>query len=317
MDFWAVTLAGGVSYGLLLFMLSAGLALVYGLQGVLNFAHAALYMLGAYVAQALAQRVGFWWALGLAPLLVGTLAAGFEWAVLRRIRAKNAGASHLPELLATFGLAYVVQEAVQLVWGRGTLDFQPPPGLQGAALVLLRDASGALHWVWGDAPAALCAAAAACTPLPATRAFIAALALLMLALLALLARTRAGLLLLAARTQPQMVQALGHRLPLLHTLVFGAGAALAALAGVAGGCTFATEPQMAADVGGLAFVVVALGGARSVVGTLAASLLIGVLQTAAVAAPAAVPGAQFAPLLPYALLAAVLLARPQALAGRR
>lgn len=339
MDFWAITLLGGVSYGLLLFMLSAGLTLVFGLMGVLNFAHASFYMLGAYLAYSLSLRAGFWAALLLAPLAVGVLGALFEHFVLRRIRARSGAGAHLPELLATFGLAYVLLEAVQLAWGRGPLDFQPPPALQGAAFTLLRDAAGSVHFIWGDAPAGVCAAAAACTPLPATRAFIALLALLMLVLLALLSRTRTGAVIRAALSEPQMVQALGHRLPLVQTLVFGAGAALAALAGVAGGSAFVTEPQMAASVATLLFVVVVLGGVGSVAGACVASLLIGVLQTAAVAAhvslldmlralhldslaAAGAPwlhwsSAQLAPLLPYALLAAALLARPQALMGRR
>ena len=124
MDFWVVTLLGGVSYGLLLFMLSAGLTLTFGLMGVLNFAHASFYMLGAYVACQLTQRVGFWPALLLAPLAVGVLGALFEHFVLRRIRARSGVGAHLPELLATFGLAYVLLEAVQLAWGRGPLDFR-------------------------------------------------------------------------------------------------------------------------------------------------------------------------------------------------
>ena len=338
MDFWAVTLLGGASYGLLLFMLSAGLTLTFGLMGVLNFAHASFYMLGAYVACQLSQRVGFWPALLLAPLPVGALAAVFEAVVLRRIRARSAGNGHMPELLATFGLAYVLLEAVQLVWGRAPLDFQPPHALQGAAFTLLRDASG-LHFLWGDAPPDACAAALACTPLPATRAFIALLALVMLLALAALARTRTGAVIAAALSEPQMVQALGHRLPLVQTLVFGAGAALAALAGVAGGSAFVTEPQMAESVATLLFVVVVLGGAGSVAGAFAASMLIGVLQTAAVAAHVSVldalralhldsfaaadapwlhwSSAQLAPLLPFALLALALTLRPQALMGRR
>lgn len=171
------------------------------------------------------------------------------------------------------------------------------------------------------------------------RAFMAAVALGMLgALWLLLARTRLGLVVQAALTHPQMAQALGHNVPRVFMLVFGCGTALAALAGVLGGSAFVTEPGMAQALGPIIFVVVMVGGLGSLAGALAASLLIGLLQTAAVAvnasvldalqalhlAPAAsdspllrLPLAQIAPVLPYLLLVLVLAIRPQELMGRR
>ena len=328
-----VTLLNGISYGLLLFMLSAGLTLIFSLMGVLNFAHASFYMLGAYAGWTLAGWLGFAPALALAPLAVGLAGAAFERWVLRRVHAFG----HLPELLATFGLAYVVQEAVQLAWGRGPLDFAPPAWLQGPAFTLVSHPQQGPQWVAGAAGSAVCQTAV-CTPFAATRAFMAAVALGMLgALWLLLARTRLGLVVQAALTHPQMVQALGHNVPRVFMLVFGCGTALAALAGVLGGSVFVTEPGMAQALGPIIFVVVMVGGMGSLAGAFAASLLIGLLQTAAVAVDASLldaltalhlapaghwpllrlPLAQIAPVLPYLLLVLVLAFRPQGLMGRR
>jgi len=134
MEFFITTALNGLSYGLMLFMLSAGLTLTFSMMGVLNFAHASFYMLGAYLGFSIAQRWGFWAALVLAPLAVGVLGALFERLCLRRVHALG----HVPELLVTFGLSYIVLEIVQLVWGRSALDFSPPPSLQGPAFTLQR-----------------------------------------------------------------------------------------------------------------------------------------------------------------------------------
>lgn len=335
MDLLALQALNGLSAGLLLFLLSAGLTLVYGMLGVLSFAHAGFYMLGAYVAWSLAGLLGFWPALLLAPLAVGALGAGFERAVLRRVQH----AGHLPGLLVTFGLGLVIAEAVQLAWGRAPLDVAPPALLQGPALTL-QASEGVLRAWWGEAPAGACAAAG-CVQFPRTRAFMMAVALAMLALQwALLTRSRLGLLVQAALTHPQTVQTLGHDLPRIATGVFGAGCALAALAGVVGGVTFVTEPGMAAVMGPLVFVVVVVGGLGSLAGAFVAALGIGLLQTLPLAVDASLadalralgwavaPGdpawplaritlAQAAPLLPYALLVGMLLLRPRGLLGTR
>src|SRR5437667_9134783 len=151
----AISLLNGVSYGLLLFMLSSGLTLIFSMMGVLNFAHASFYMLGAYVAYSIARLTGFWPALFVAPLVVGALGALFERSCLRRVHKFG----HVPELLITFGLAYVVLELVQLIWGRAVLDFQPPEVLRGPVFTLVNSSVDGLHFVWGAAPAAMCRAA--------------------------------------------------------------------------------------------------------------------------------------------------------------
>jgi branched-chain amino acid transport system permease protein len=330
-----INVLNGISSGLLLFMLSSGLTLIFSMMGVLNFAHASFYMIGAYIAYTLTGIFGFWPALIVAPLLVGLLGAGFERTALRRVHKFG----HVPELLITFGLSYVVLEVVQLVWGRTPLAFDPPAFLQGPAFTLVQQ-GGSLSVTLGAAGEELCKAAA-CSRFPMTRAFMMFVALLMLvALWLLLTRTRIGLVIQAALTHPEAVEALGHNVPRVFMLVFGSGCALAGLAGVIGGITFITEPAMAAVVGSIIFVVVVVGGMGSLAGAFVASLLIGLLQTLPLTVDksladainavggqvsASTPGwpllritlSQAAPILPYLLLVLILIFRPKGLLGTR
>ena len=160
----------------------------------------------------------------------------------------------MPELLVTFGLSYVLLELVQLIWGRTSVPFSPPPALQGPAFTLVQSSAESMRFVLGVAPEAMCKGAAdvvvQCSRFPLNRAFLAGVALFMLlALWLLLTRTRIGLVIQAALTHPEMVESLGHNVPRVFMLVFGAGCALAGLAGVIGGITFVTEPTMAPTVG--------------------------------------------------------------------
>jgi branched-chain amino acid transport system permease protein len=252
----------------------------------------------------------------------------------------------VPELLITFGLSYVMLELVQLIWGRNAVDFQPPEALKGPAFTLVTSSIDGMHFLWGAAPTAMCTAADAavrivCSPFPATRGFMMLIALVMLvALWLMLTRTRIGLVIQSALTHPEMVESLGHNVPRVFMLVFGAGAGLAGLAGVIGGSTFVTEPSMAATVGSVIFVVVVVGGMGSLAGAFVASLLIGVLQTFAVALDYSIFGAlkslgltlgpaaadhsllkltlaQVAPILPYLFLVLILIFRPKGLMGTR
>jgi branched-chain amino acid transport system permease protein len=342
MEFFTISMLNGLSYGLLLFMLSSGLTLIFSMMGVLNFAHASFYMVGAYVAYSIAKVIGFWPALIVAPLIVGLLGALFERHALRRVHKFG----HVPELLITFGLSYVLLEVVQLIWGRTAVDFPPPEALRGPAFTLVNSSVDGMHFVFGAAPEAMCRAADAavrivCSPFPATRGFMMLVAVCMLvALWLLLTRTRIGLVIQSALTHPEMVESLGHNVPRVFMLVFGAGAGLAGLAGVIGGSTFVTEPAMAATVGSVIFVVVVVGGMGSLAGAFVASLLIGVIQTFAVALDysigtaltglgvplsAGVAGntlmtmtlAQVAPILPYLFLVLILIFRPKGLLGTR
>lgn len=313
MEFTLITLLNGVSYGLLLFMLSSGLTLIFSMMGVLNFAHASFYMLGAYLAYAISLKFGYWTALLFAPLLVGMLGALVERYGLRNVHKHG----HIPELLFTFGLSYVMIEVVQLIWGRSTVPYAIPAVLDGPLFTIYT------------------------TTFPIYRGFMMLVALLMLLFIyLLLTRTRIGLVIQAALTHPEMAEALGHNVPRVYMLVFGGGCALAGLAGVVGGNAFITEPGMAASLGSIIFVVVVVGGMGSLAGAFIASLLIGVAQTFAVAMDYSLisvlnqagmlissdtPGyalmnltiAQVAPILPYLLLVLILIFRPRGLLGTR
>jgi branched-chain amino acid transport system permease protein len=298
----------GVLYGMLLFMMASGLTLIFSMMGVLNFAHASFYMLGAYFGFELSRHIGFWPAFALAPLIVGAIGALVERYGLRRVHRLG----HVSELLFTFGLAFVIEELVQMVWGKLPVDYRVPPSLDFVAFSLFD------------------------TTYPAYRVFMLVTAAAMFAaLLAVLTRTRAGLIIQAALTHPDMVAMLGHNVPRIFMLVFGAGAALAGLAGVIAGPALVTQPAMASLLGPILFVVIVVGGLGSLTGAFAASLLIGLVQTFAVAlnvsfasvfGPAAPPFlgdlwqvtvAQLAPVMPYFLLVFVLIFRPAGLMGTR
>jgi branched-chain amino acid transport system permease protein len=313
MEFFTISLLNGISYGLLLFMLSSGLTLIFSMMGVLNFAHASFYMLGAFFAYAVTQLVGYWPALVIAPLLVGALGALFERYCLRRVHKFG----HVAELLITFGLSFIILEMVQLIWGTSSVDYRVPAEL-----------SGPLFTLYG-------------TQFPIYRGFMMFVALLMLvAIWLLLTRTRIGLVIQAALTHPETVEALGHNVPRVFMLVFGGGAALAGLAGVIGGNAFVTEPGMAGAVGPVIFVVVVVGGMGSLAGAFIASLAIGIIQTFAVGIDSSLLGAassigwniqpgsfgyalwhlkisQIAPILPFLFLVLMLVFRPKGLLGTR
>jgi branched-chain amino acid transport system permease protein len=248
-------------------------------------------------------------------------------------------------LLVTFGLSYIVLELVQLVWGRVAVDFSTPEPLQGPLLTLINHSQQGLSLVWGSA-GSVCASAdplvvVACSPFPITRGFIMLTAIgMMVVLWWLLTRTRIGLIIQAALTHPETVETLGHNVPRVFMLVFALGTGLAGLAGVIGGVTFITEPAMAATVGSVIFVVVVVGGMGSLSGAFLASLLIGVIQTFAVAIDYSIlqlltdlgvkladsakqntmlqlSVSQAAPVLPYLLLVLILIFRPRGLLGKR
>lgn len=293
MDWFLVNAINALTFGLLLFLLSSGLTVAFGLMGVLSFAHGALYALGAYLGWQIAQVAGFWTALCVAPFAVGVFGVAIERLVLQRVRARG----HLPELLATCGIGYVISEAITLVWGRNVLDAYTP-----AAWVQT-------NWsVLG-------------VQIGATRAASVAIALGVLIVLAIVLRaTRVGLVLRAALSNPAMVGALGVPLPRVHALVFGASCALAGLAGVLGGNLFVIEPAMAASVTGLAFVIIVIGGLGSLSGALIASLAVAAVQVFSAASTASVAGidiARLAGALPYLLMVLVLALRPMGLAGDR
>jgi branched-chain amino acid transport system permease protein len=307
------SLLNGLVFGMLLFMLSSGLTLIFGMMGVLNFAHASFYMLGAYVAYTVARHVGFWPALLVAPLLVGLLGALVERHGLRRVHRFG----HIAELIFTFGVAIVIEEIVQLVWGRPAKSYDVPAALDFP-----------LFRVFGSS-------------FPAYKAFMLLVAVVIFVFIfAILTRTRAGLIIQASLTHPGTVAMLGHNVPRVFMIVFGIGCGLAGLAGVIAGPVLGTFPGMAQVLGSVVFVVIVIGGLGSLGGAFVASLLIGILQTFAVALNVSVGSvllaigipagasvalhdlwkvtvAQVAPILPYLLLVVVLIVRPTGLFGTR
>src|SRR5215467_8586696 len=251
-----VSVLNGIVYGLLLFMLTSGLTLIFSMMGVLNFAHASVFMLGAYLSYQLGRWIGFWPALVVAPLLCGLLGAAIERFGLRHVHRSG----HVAEILFTFGLAYVIEEVVTMVWGRNAVA-NPVPAVIDFPLFRL----------FG-------------TEFPAYKGLMMAISVAMFVFLWLmLARTRIGLIIRAALTHPKMVSALGHDVPGVFVLVFAIGSGLAGLAGVIGGFMLLTQPTLAHAIGPIVFVAVVVGGLGSLSGALIASMLIGILQTFAVA----------------------------------
>ena len=313
MEVFLVSLLNGRVYGMLLFMLASGLTLILSMMGVLNFAHASAYMLGAYFAFTISQHIGFWPALVLAPLLCGLIGAAIEMYGLRRVHRNG----HIAELLFTFGLALIIEKVVQMTWGLLAVPYRIPAGLDFP-----------LFTVYG-------------TQFPAYRGFMLLISGLMFAAIWLgLTRTRIGLVIQAAIGHPEMVSALGHNVPRVFTTVFAAGTALAGLAGVIGGNYQVTEPAMAFTMGPIVFVVVVFGGLGSLTGCFIASLLMGLIQTFAVVIDYSladllklvgltvssstpfhevltVPLPRIGALLPYILLVLILMFRPRGLMGTR
>lgn len=255
MEFYVVSILNGVIYGLLLFMVSSGLTLIFGMMGVLNFAHASFYMLGAYIAYTITTTVNFWAGLLLAPVLVGLLGVLVERYLLRRVHKYG----HAHELLLTFGLAFIFEELIKLFYGDFPVNYAMPDYLRFPAFTIFG------------------------TDYPFYRIFIGMVAVGMFIILyLLLAKTRAGLVVRAAERLPSMAEALGHNVPLVFMGVFGTGAALAGLGGAVAGAFFPTNPNMALELGVIVFVVVVVGGLGSLEGSLLAAILIGLFSSFAV-----------------------------------
>lgn len=307
------SLLNGLVTGLLLFMLSSGLTLIFSMMGVLNFAHASFYMLGAYFAYTISTYVGFWPGLIIAPLLVGVAGALVERYGLRHVHKHG----HVAELIFTFGLAFLIEEIVQFFWGKATKDYSEPELLHFPLFTL-----------YGQ-------------NFPAYKAFMILISIgIFIGLFTVLSRSRVGLIIQAAITHPHTVSNLGHNVPLVFMGVFGVGSALAGLAGVIAGPALGTFPGMAFVLGSIVFVVIVVGGLGSLPGAFVASLLIGWLQTFAIALDWSVNDLlvslgisfdadhalrdlwtlslpQVAPILPYILLILILIFRPTGLMGKR
>ncbi len=313
MDVILFTLFNGLLYGMLLFMLSSGLTLIFGMMGVLNFAHASFFMLGAYFAYQISKYIGFIPALFIAPLIIAFCGAMVEKYALRRVHKFG----HVAELLFTFGLFYIIEELVQMIWGKVPVGYHVPEYLD----FTLFSMSGMGYQAY------------------AMFTLVISIAMFVI-LFSVLTKTRAGLIIQAALTHPEIVSSLGHNVPRVFMLVFGLGCALAGLAGVLAGNTLGTEPSMALSLGPIVFVVIVVGGLGSLKGALVASILIGVVQTTAISLDYSINNfiefiglsvdveslwriiidltiSQVAPILPYLLLVLMLIFRPRGLYGNR
>jgi branched-chain amino acid transport system permease protein len=303
----------GVLYGMLLFLLASGLTVIFSMMGVLNFAHASFYMLGAYFGFQISQYLGFWTGLIAAPLLVGLIGALVERFGLRTVHKWG----HVPELLFTFGLAFVIEELVKMIWGKLPVDYRVPTILDFPAFELFG------------------------TTYPAFRMFMLLISLaIFICLLLIMTRSRIGLIIQAALTHPHMVAMLGHNVPKVFMMVFGFGCGLAAIAGVIAGPALVTDPAMAATLGPILFVVVVFGGLGSLPGAFISAMLIGLIQTFAIAINYSIGDAfaligigpqttgtlgdlwhvtvaQVGPILPYLMLVLMLVFRPTGLLGTR
>jgi len=273
----------GISFGALLFILAAGLSLIFGMMDVVNLAHGAFYMLGAYVALTVVQRTGsFWPALIIAPVAVGLLGLLIEPLLLRRLRGR-----HLDQVLLTIGLSLVIVDLIGLFWGREIRSIPLPAGLDHSVTVM-----------GGD--------------YPVYRLFVIAFGIVLAVAFSLIhRRTRMGALIRAGVDDAPMLAALGVDIDRLFASTFAVGAALAALAGVVAAPVFGVFPGMDVDALIYSLIVVVVGGLGTLSGAVVGAGLIGPADTfGKVLFP------QFALALIFALLALVLLLRPTGLLGR-
>jgi len=288
----------GLQFGLMLFLLAAGLTLVFGIMDMINLAHGSLYMIGAYLAAAAAAASGSF-VVGVLAAVAGTAVVGalLEMAVLRRLYVRD----HLSQVLATFALILIANEAVR--------------------------------WLWGDQPMPLNAPAALAGPVeiagfsyPAYRLLIVGVGLAVaVALYVVVAKTRLGMWVRAGASNREMTEALGVNVKRLFTLVFAAGAGLCALAGALLGPLLAVQVGMGESILILAFVVIVIGGIGSIRGAFVGAVLVGVvdtlgrallpwlLRTVLPAETAASLGPALAAILIYLLMAAVLFWKPAGL----
>lgn len=291
-------LLNGFQFGVLLFLLSAGITLVLGIMNFVNLAHGSLYMMGAYFAAAAYAHTDSFWLAGLiavpATLLLGLL---LERLIVGRLYQRD----HLDQVLATFGLILLLNEVVRIVWGQSPLFMNVPAGFDGTVEL------------FGS-------------PYPAYRLLVIGVGLLMALLLYLVIhKTRMGMLIRAGASDSAMVSALGVNIGLINALVFGGGAALAGLAGLMAAPIFSVQPGMGESVLILTLVAIVTGGVGSIRGAFYGALIVGIVDTMGrvllpsvmseifVPTVAQAAGPALASMLIYILMAVVLALRPQGL----
>lgn len=292
-------LLNGVQFGLMLFLMSAGLTLVFGVMGLINLAHGSLYMFGAFVCAVAAEQFGsFWWGLLAGAGAAALLGAAIEMGVIRRLYQRD----HLDQVLATFALILILSEATRWLFGDQPLWLDVPEALTGAANL----PGGVQYSLY--------------------RLFIIGVGLLLaLMLYWVIARTRIGMLIRAGHSDREMVAALGVNIAALYALVFALGAALAGVAGALVGTLQSVQVGMGEPVLILSFVVIVIGGIGSIKGALIGAVIVGVVDTLSrvflpmafthwlPGSEAALMGSALASVAIYFLMAVVLIWRPQGL----
>ncbi len=285
MSLYLVQILNGLQYGLVVFLAASGLTLVFGILGIINLSHGSFYMLGAYAALTLTGLFGdIFVALALGLPLAFLFGMAIEWLFIRHLYARD----HLQQVLLTFALILIFNEVQQSVWGNNPLSIPTPPYLARSVMI-----TGALGYpVYRIVLMAICVALA-------------------LAMVIIIQKTRVGRLIRAAESNREMVEALGFNSRILFRLVFAAGVALAAAAGMLAAPVESAYPGIGDRVLITSFVVVVIGGIGSIRGAFVGSLLIGLADAFG---KVLVP--QFSSVIIYALMALVLVLRPAGLFGR-
>ena len=280
LGFWVLQTLNALQLSMLLFLLSVGLTVIFGLMHFVNLAHGSLYAVGAYVAATLAGALGFWGGFLLAPVAVAVVGAALYFTLIRSQRR----AGPMAQVLVTFGLIFVAVDATRLIWGDLPIGIDVPQMLAGQLSF-------------------------AGVEYPAYRLFIIALGLAVLAALALvLTRTQVGAMIRAGVDNDQMAACLGINVERMFFLVFVVGCALAGMAGAVAAPVLSVTPDMGLQILIPTLIVIVIGGLGSLRGAVAGSLIFGFVQTfGAVLMPA------LSSVLIYALLAGVLVTRPQGL----
>jgi len=282
---WLIQILNSVQYGLLLFLVASGLTLIFGIMGVINLAHGSFYMIGAYLAFTLSSLTGsLWIAIPLGIVLAAALGLALEWAFISRLYRRD----HLYQVLLTFGLILIFEELRSIIVGDDVHSVAIPAAL-AASLPLTETLS-----------------------YPVYRLFISAVCLALAGLMYVtIQKTRFGMMIRAAASNPEMATSLGLDIRWIHALVFAAGVALAAFAGMIAAPVSSVFPGMGNQVLIVCFVIVVIGGIGSLKGALIAALLIGFADTfGKVLLP------DYASIAVYLLMAIVLLFRPLGLFGR-
>ena len=290
-----IQVLNGIQYGLLLFLCSAGLTLIFGIMGIINLAHGSFYMLGAYLAWSLAAKLGsLWLAIPVGVALSVLLGLLLEWLLIRKLYHRD----HLYQVLLTYGLILIFEELRSLVWG-DDVHGVAVPALLAASIPLTENLS---YPVYRLAISGVCI-------------------VLALGLYWLIRRTRLGMMIRAGAVNREMVQALGINIGLLFRVVFALGVALAAFAGMIAAPAASVFPGMGNQILIICFVVVVIGGIGSVKGALVAAILIGLVDTFGKVITLQIGGLKLLPELAgmtvYLLMAVVLLWRPEGIFGKK